>query len=589
EFLDDVSWQREPFASLNDATYFHIHEGRWLRDRRYVHDYIRFMYESGGNDRHFSEPIAAAAYDMFLIDLDRASVLRQLDVMKHIYRLWDDRLDFSKRLYWVEPLADATEYTISSIDASGGKDGFTGGQAFRPSINAYVYANARALARLSELAGDGAGSERFDALADGIRREVDASLWNEGFIHYIDRYKVNNEFVRYWDWIRGRELVGYVPWAFNMPPDDERHAAAWTHLLSPKELGGKAGPRTVEPSYPHYMRQFRYDWQTNLRECQWNGPTWPFQTTQTLTGMANLLHDYHQNVVNRADYLRLLIQYAELHTRNGKLDLQEDYDPDTGAPIVGLPRSHHYNHSGFVDLIISGLVGLRPRADNVVEVDPLIPPGSTTLTHLALQDVPYHGHLLTILYDADGTRYGRGTGLHLYADGRLIAHRVDIGRLTARLRPAAARPVVRRVNLAMNLVRGASPAPSASVNPDPEMLHKAVDGRVWFFPEMVNGWTNSGSRAPQDWFAVAFARRTKTVAAELAYFDDGKTLAPPAAQRIEVLHAGQWTEPRTIAYGPALANGITHVRWTQTDAEAVRVVLRSAPGKSVRLIEFKIF
>lgn len=43
EFLDDVSWQLNPYASLNDATGFHLGEGRWLRDRRYAHDYIDFM------------------------------------------------------------------------------------------------------------------------------------------------------------------------------------------------------------------------------------------------------------------------------------------------------------------------------------------------------------------------------------------------------------------------------------------------------------------------------------------------------------------------------------------------------------------
>ncbi|HVF93693.1 MAG TPA: hypothetical protein VM900_05205 [Sphingomonas sp.] len=38
EFLDDVSWQREPYATLNDATGFHLGETRWLRDRRYAAD-----------------------------------------------------------------------------------------------------------------------------------------------------------------------------------------------------------------------------------------------------------------------------------------------------------------------------------------------------------------------------------------------------------------------------------------------------------------------------------------------------------------------------------------------------------------------
>lgn len=57
EFLDDVQWQLNPFASLNDATGFHLGEGRWLRDRRYAHDYIDFMLvflgkqTSGPDDR----------------------------------------------------------------------------------------------------------------------------------------------------------------------------------------------------------------------------------------------------------------------------------------------------------------------------------------------------------------------------------------------------------------------------------------------------------------------------------------------------------------------------------------------------------
>jgi hypothetical protein len=36
-------------------------------------------------------------------------------------------------------------------------------------------------------------------------------------------------------------------------------------------------------------------------------------------------------------------------------------------------RGKDYNHSTYCDLVISGLVGLRPRADDIVEVNPLVP------------------------------------------------------------------------------------------------------------------------------------------------------------------------------------------------------------------------
>ena len=591
EFLDDVSWQREPYASLNDASGFHIAEGRWLRDRRYTSDYIDFLYESGGNDRHFSEAIADATWGRYLVDHDRAAAVAHLDAMRHIYNLWDDHFDFAKGLYWIEPLADATEYTISSIDASGGKDGFTGGQAFRPSINSYMFANARAISQLAALNGDAAVATDYAARADALKARVEQSLWNPGFGHFIDRYKVDNEHVRHWDFIRGRELVGYLPWAFGLASDTPEMATAWRHLLDPGGLAGPAGIRTVEPSYPYYMKQFRYDWQTHGRECQWNGPIWPFQTTQVLTGMANLLNDYHQSQVTRSDYLRLLRQYADLHFQGGKPDLEEDYDPATGKPIVGLARSHHYNHSGFVDLIVSGMVGLRPRADDMLEVNPLVPTDPSDKGYqrwFALQDVPYHGRLVSVMFDADGRHYKRGRGLFLFVDGVQVAHAPTAQRLQVPLTPRTPAPIARPVDLAMNLVRGNYPKPSASINIEPEMLHDAVDGRVWFFPEMVNGWSTQGAQGDA-WFAVDFGRKTPVRAAELAFFADGKHFAAPASYRIQTWQDEAWRDVPGAETPKAIENGITHVRWPAIVTSKVRLVVRNAPGSAARLVEIKVF
>src|ERR1035441_7134201 len=60
EFLDDVPWAREPYTDLNDSSSFHILEGRWLRNPAIIDSLIDHLYVGGGNDRHFSESIAAA-------------------------------------------------------------------------------------------------------------------------------------------------------------------------------------------------------------------------------------------------------------------------------------------------------------------------------------------------------------------------------------------------------------------------------------------------------------------------------------------------------------------------------------------------
>lgn len=143
--------------------------------------------------------------------------------------------------------------------------------------------------------------------------------------------------------------------------------------------------------------------------------------------------------------------------------------------------------------------------------------------------------------------------------------------------------------LAVDLVRGAYPRPSASTGADPERLHEAVDGRVWFFDEVANGWTNAGSHADWDWFAVDFGRPTPTGAAELYFADAGRTTAPPQAYRLEVLRDGVWAERAGVQYEAAQANGVTRVRWPNASFGAARVVLRPAPGRAVRLVELKVF
>ncbi len=602
EFLDNVGWSLKPYESLNDATAFHIREGRWLRDRRYVDQYLDFMYH-GGNDRHFSEAIAAAAYDRYLVHGDRAEALKNLPAMKQVYRQWDDHFDRAKGLYFIEPLLDATEYSIASIDASGGRDGFFGGHAFRPTINSFMYANALAISRLSGMDGDARSAAEFSARAARLRERVQRDLWSEELEQFIDRYQVNNRFVHYWDPIRGRELAGYTPWYFDLPDRSTPYAESWRHLLAPDRLGGRFGLRTVEPSYANYMRQYRYVMEAGARkpECQWNGPSWPFQTTLALGGLANLLNDYPpQGVAGTGDYLRLLRQYARQHYPSGRPDLQpdlqEDYDADTGRVIVGLQRSHHYNHSGFEDLVITGLVGLRPRADEVLEVNPLLPTDPREvdpITDFCLENVPYHGRLVTILYDRDGRKYERGAGLSVYVNGRRVVNATPLGRVTVPLPPAMppAPPQPEPADLAVNLSGKGFPVPSSSAPANPEGLQAAIDGRVWYFPEVANFWTNRGSRSETDWYGVDFGRPEKVRSVRLYFYADGHAFQPPSGARIEYWTGTEWRPVGRVRVSPArpVGNGETVVTFAPVETARLRAVFRNPRDAAIALVELKAY
>jgi hypothetical protein len=597
EFLNAMSWDRKPYNSLNDATSYHIYEGRWLKNPRYIRDYINYMYRHGGNDRHFSEAIADAAYGYYLVHPDSAWITSELPFMIDIYHNWKDHYDSSMGLYYIEPLLDATEYTIASIDASGGRDGFSGGDAFRPSINSYMYANAKAISKIALLKKDSLTAKTFHAKAMSIKTRLQNELWNDSLVDFVDRYQVTNQYVKYGHFIRGRELVGYEPWSFNLPGDLPKFNAAWKHVMDTSELMGRYGLRTVEPSYPYYMKQYRYDQATGQRECQWNGPSWPFQTCMVLKGMANLLNHYHQKEITAADYLFVLEQYARQHYQHGHLDLVEDYDPDKGGPIVDIDqRSEHYDHSEFNDLIITGLCGIRPAAGDSLLINPLVATGShapVSIRYFCLENVAYHGHDISVLYDKDGSKYHQGKGLSVYVDGLRVVGPAAPGRKVIRIPDAIMRPVVNTPeDISVNLTGKGFPRVAASFSDSLDQPYQAVDGRVWYFKNVRNRWSPYGSGHTSDWFEVTFEKPVRIDSVGLFLYGDGKKFAAPSNYQLRYQDGSKWVTPSKVKKSPATPTAGTGniVSFKPIYTAKIRVYFtRAGSGKYTALAELEAY
>src|SRR5208337_2093655 len=88
------------------------------------------------------------------------------------------------------------------------------------------------------------------------------------------------------------------------------------------------GLTTAERRHARFMSDYTH-------EGLWNGPSWPFATSQTLTAMANLLANYRQDYVSNKDYLELLRIYCRsqhLKPADGKVIpfVDENLNPDTG-------------------------------------------------------------------------------------------------------------------------------------------------------------------------------------------------------------------------------------------------------------------
>src|SRR5262249_18177747 len=141
-----------------------------------------------------------------------------------------------------------------------------------------------------------------------------------------------------------------------------------------------------------------------------------------------LLNGPPQQVIDANSYFTVLHNYAfsqRLRRDDGHVVpwIDENLNPFTGDWIARtllqqrgskIPeRGKDYNHSTFCDLVITGLAGLRPRSDDLVEINPLAP---RSWDYFCLDQVRYHGRWLTILWDRTGERYGKGKGLRVFAD-----------------------------------------------------------------------------------------------------------------------------------------------------------------------------
>jgi hypothetical protein len=421
EFILPVS-HAGPHNTVACAVGHHLAEGRWLRDQTFLDEYARFWFRSGPNGgpaphfHKFSSWVAAALEDRNLATGDPKLTLELLDDLVTDYRAWERDQRNADGLYWSFDVRDGMEESISGSRTA---------KNVRPTINTYMVANARAIARIAKEAGREDVAKEFTAKADELQPAMIKAMWDEDGKFFRVRLE-NGEFSS------AREEVGFVPWMFNIPGPE--HAAAWAQIKDPQGFWAPWGLTTAERRHPEFRTH-------GTGTCEWDGAVWPFATSQTLRGLANVLRGPEQPYVTRRDYFEQLETYARSHQWDGKAYLGEYLDETTGKWLITGPkeeRSKYYNHSTFNDLVITGLAGLVPRDDETLEIDPLLP--DDAWDWFCLDGVPYHGRSVTIVWDRTGERYRKGKGLAAWVDGVEVARSATLGRLTAELPPAVAKP-----------------------------------------------------------------------------------------------------------------------------------------------------
>lgn len=410
EFLVDRNYA-DKYNLIACAIGHHIYESRWLRDQKYLDGIINTWYH--GNEgkpmnkmMKFSSWNPDAVYGRYLVNGDLKRLEKMYPDLKAEYARWEESNRLPSGLYWQRDVADGMEESIS-----GGRRT----RNARPSINSYMYGNAKALAAIAEKLGKNDEKAYYEAKAKEMKDLVQSRLWSDE--------------QQFFETERGdticmaREAIGYIPWYFNLP-DSGKYDAAWLQLNDEKGFSAPYGLTTAERRHPEFRTR-------GVGKCEWDGAIWPFASAQTLTALANYLNSEEKPVVSDSTYFAQMKLYEESQHHRGRPYIGEYLDEVTGYWLKGdQERSRYYNHSTFNDLVITGICGLRPQDGNDVVVNPLLPDG--TWDWFALDNVPYHGHNVTIIWDKDGSRYHHGKGLTVMVDGKIAGNRPDLGKLVCK-------------------------------------------------------------------------------------------------------------------------------------------------------------
>ena len=495
EFIDRPPWSGT-YGAISCPAGLQLYDLRWFRNPRYARDYTAYWFRvPGAQPRNYSTWLADSAWAIQNVWPDDDFTTGLLDDLVRNYEAWERKHWVAEmKMFWQHGMADGMETNINSRQT---KNWFSGAPGFRPTLNSYLYADAVAIAAIAERAGNAELAEKYRDKAATIKAQVQDKLWDpqrsfffhmfrdtemhEG--HTVAKHTLTHQTGRYAGNVHGRELIGYVPWQFRLP--DRGYEQAWKYLMDSDYFYADRGPTVTERNDPLFR--------ISPNCCVWSGNSWPYATGQTLKAMANALQNYQDLPITRNDYYKLLRIYALTHRKDGRPYIAEACHPDTGSwsGHDHFNHSEHYFHSCYIDNVITGLIGLEPQADNSLGINPLTP---DSWDYFCLDGVLYKGRELTVVWDKDGSRYGQGKGLAIYADGKELWRSETLQKASIPLEPNAEktkRTPPALFNLAVNNTGGPWPKVLVSSFDAQYPPYKLVDGQYWYLESPPNRWQSA--------------------------------------------------------------------------------------------------
>src|SRR5439155_7935472 len=150
------------------------------------------------------------------------------------YAAWEQERMLPNGLFWQHDVWDGKEESIS---------GSRKHKNARPTISSYMFANAIALATISNIKGNSQLADAFNQKATKLKHLVQEILWDTKAKFFKAQAEENSL-------SDAREEIGFIPWCFNLP--DPGFEEAWKQLIDPQGFWAPFGITTAERRHPKF-------------------------------------------------------------------------------------------------------------------------------------------------------------------------------------------------------------------------------------------------------------------------------------------------------------------------------------------------
>ncbi|TGO05752.1 OmpL47-type beta-barrel domain-containing protein [Serinibacter arcticus] len=288
--------------------------------------------------------------------------------------------------------------------------------------NAYLYSNARASAEAYRVAGNTAKADEMDAFAQSIKDAVLEYLWEP-------ERTTPDEVGLMGNMLKHRHVAtdALVPWK------ESNNYYPFTVGLMPKP-----GEADYDQPYVEALRLWADDEQypifpfftaNQADQAAYGGPGSNnfsiINSTVTFRMLSSVLRDYPNEYVDAEWYKKLLYWNAWSHYQNNGdnrfPDQNEFWSNGSHDPQnIGYRSWIHHTILGTTNFtMIEDAMGLRPRSDAKIELDPI----DVDWDHFTVNNVRYRDRDLTVTWDAPGgeRHYGDDVpeGYSVFLDGEL--------------------------------------------------------------------------------------------------------------------------------------------------------------------------